>query len=77
MVRLPRRIWIQLAILAAVTLIAGGVMAFGFVNVPALVGIGRYNVTLATSVVRRAVPDVRRDLPRIRDRQGHVHRRNP
>ena len=46
MVRLPRRIWLQLAILAAVTLIAGGVMAFGFVNVPALVGIGRYNVTL-------------------------------
>ena len=46
MVRLPRRIWLQLAILAAVTLIAGGVMAFGFVNVPALMGIGRYNVTL-------------------------------
>ncbi len=46
MVRLPRRIWLQLAILAAVTLIAVGVMAFGFVNVPALIGIGRYNVTL-------------------------------
>ena len=46
MVRLPRSVWIQLAILALVTVIAGGVMAFGFVNVPALVGIGRYNVTL-------------------------------
>lgn len=46
MVRLPRRIWLQLAIMAAVTVIAGGVMAFGFVNVPALLGIGRYNVTL-------------------------------
>ncbi|AEV73187.1 virulence factor Mce family protein [Mycolicibacterium rhodesiae NBB3] len=46
MVRLPRTVWIQLAILAAVTLIAGGIMAFGFVNVPALIGIGRYNVTL-------------------------------
>ena len=46
MVRLPRSVWIQLAILAVVTVIAGGVMAFGFVNVPALVGIGRYNVTL-------------------------------
>jgi phospholipid/cholesterol/gamma-HCH transport system substrate-binding protein len=46
MVRLPRTVWIQLAILAAVTVIAGGIMAFGFVNVPALVGIGRYNVTL-------------------------------
>jgi phospholipid/cholesterol/gamma-HCH transport system substrate-binding protein len=46
MVRLPRTVWIQLAILAAVTVIAGGIMAFGFVNVPALIGIGRYNVTL-------------------------------
>ncbi|OBI73496.1 MCE family protein [Mycobacterium sp. E740] len=46
MVRLPRTVWIQLGILAAVTLIAGGVMAFGFVKVPALVGIGRYHVTL-------------------------------
>ena len=46
MVRLPRSVWIQLAILAVVTVIAGGVMAFGFVNVPALLGIGRYNVTL-------------------------------
>ena len=46
MMRLPRAVWIQLAILASVTVIAGGVMAFGFVNVPALVGIGRYNVTL-------------------------------
>ncbi|BBX00494.1 mammalian cell entry protein [Mycolicibacterium moriokaense] len=46
MVRLPRTVWIQLAILAAVTVIAGGIMAFGFVNVPALIGIGRYNVIL-------------------------------
>ena len=46
MVRLSRSVWIQLAILAAVTLIACSVMAFGFVNVPALIGIGRYNVTL-------------------------------
>ena len=29
MLRLPRRIWLQLAILAAVTLMAGGVVAFG------------------------------------------------
>lgn len=46
MVRLPRRIWLQLAILAAVTVIAGSVMLFGFVNLPALIGVGRYNVTL-------------------------------
>src|SRR3954469_22012273 len=46
MVRLPRSVWIQLAILAAETVIAVSVMAFGFANVPALLGIGRYNVTL-------------------------------
>jgi phospholipid/cholesterol/gamma-HCH transport system substrate-binding protein len=42
--RLSRRIWTQLAILAAITVIAIAVMAFGFVKVPALVGIGRYTV---------------------------------
>src|SRR6478735_5516870 len=46
MLRLPRPVWIQLAILAAVTVIACSVMAFGFVKVPALLGIGRYHVTL-------------------------------
>lgn len=44
MIRLSRTIWTQLAILAAVTVIAGGIMAFGFVHVPALLGIGRYTV---------------------------------
>jgi phospholipid/cholesterol/gamma-HCH transport system substrate-binding protein len=42
--RLSRTVWNQLAILATVTLVAGGVMAFGFVKVPALFGIGRYTV---------------------------------
>ena len=46
MVRLPRSVWIQLSILATVTVIAVSVMAFGFANVPALLGIGRYIVTL-------------------------------
>jgi phospholipid/cholesterol/gamma-HCH transport system substrate-binding protein len=46
MVRLPRTVWIQLAILAVVTIVAGAVMLFGFVNLPAIVGIGRYNVTV-------------------------------
>jgi phospholipid/cholesterol/gamma-HCH transport system substrate-binding protein len=46
MLRLSRTVWTQLAILAAVTLIACSVMAFGFVKVPALLGIGRYDVTL-------------------------------
>jgi phospholipid/cholesterol/gamma-HCH transport system substrate-binding protein len=46
MLRLSRTVWTQLAILAAITLIAVGVMAFGFVHVPALLGIGRYTVTV-------------------------------
>ena len=46
MVRLPRAVWTQLTILAAVTVIACSVMAFGFVNVPALLGVGRYTVTV-------------------------------
>jgi len=44
--RLSRRVWTQLAILAAVPVIAVGVMAFGFVKVPALLGVGRYTVTV-------------------------------
>jgi phospholipid/cholesterol/gamma-HCH transport system substrate-binding protein len=43
--RLSRPVWTQLAILVAITVIAVGVMAFGFVKLPGLVGIGRYTVT--------------------------------
>jgi phospholipid/cholesterol/gamma-HCH transport system substrate-binding protein len=46
MVRLSRPVWIQLAILSAITVVAVGVMVFGFVNVPALFGVGRYTVTV-------------------------------
>ncbi|MDT7758381.1 MAG: phospholipid/cholesterol/gamma-HCH transport system substrate-binding protein, partial [Mycobacterium sp.] len=46
MLRLSRPIWTQLAILAVITLIAVSVMAFGFIHVPALLGIGRYTVTV-------------------------------
>ena len=46
MLRLPRSVWIQLGILAAITLIAGSVMTFGFAKVPELLGIGRYTVTV-------------------------------
>jgi phospholipid/cholesterol/gamma-HCH transport system substrate-binding protein len=44
MVRLTRQVWTQLGVLAAITVIAVSVMAFGFVKVPALFGIGRYTV---------------------------------
>lgn len=46
MLRLPRSVWTQLAILAVITVVAVSVMAFGFVKVPALLGIGRYTVTV-------------------------------
>jgi phospholipid/cholesterol/gamma-HCH transport system substrate-binding protein len=42
--RLSRRVWTQLAILASVTTLSVAVMAFGFVKVPALLGVGRYTV---------------------------------
>ena len=44
MIRLSRTVRIQLTILAVITLVAGGVMTFGFLNLPALLGIGRYTV---------------------------------
>jgi phospholipid/cholesterol/gamma-HCH transport system substrate-binding protein len=46
MVRLSRQVWTQLAVLASITIVAVGVMAFGFVKVHALFGIGRYTVTV-------------------------------
>ena len=46
MLRLSRQVWTQLAILGAVSLISVGVMAFGFIDLPALFGIGRYHVTV-------------------------------
>lgn len=43
---LDRRTQVQLAIFIAVSLIAGAVMTFGYVKVPALFGVGRYTVTV-------------------------------
>jgi phospholipid/cholesterol/gamma-HCH transport system substrate-binding protein len=43
---LDRRIKIQLAIYALVTLLAGVVMAIGYIRLPAMVGVGRYSVTV-------------------------------
>ncbi|ORA33477.1 MCE family protein [Mycobacterium aquaticum] len=46
MIRLSRAVWTQLAILTVITLVAVAVMAFGFVKVPALLGFGRYTITV-------------------------------
>lgn len=44
--RLNRWIRIQLAIFTVVTVVAGAVMIFEYINVPAMFGIGRYTVTV-------------------------------
>jgi phospholipid/cholesterol/gamma-HCH transport system substrate-binding protein len=43
---LDRRIKMQLAIYALVTLIAGVVMTIGYIRLPAMLGVGRYSVTV-------------------------------
>ncbi|WP_167104524.1 MCE family protein [Mycobacterium sp. DL592] len=44
--RLNRWIKIQLAIFGVVTVTAGAVMIFGYIDVPAMLGVGRYTVTM-------------------------------
>ncbi|CAJ1581081.1 MlaD family protein [[Mycobacterium] wendilense] len=43
---LTRRIRMQLTVFAVVSVVAGAVMIFGYINVPAMFGIGRYAVTV-------------------------------
>jgi phospholipid/cholesterol/gamma-HCH transport system substrate-binding protein len=43
---LSRRILVQLAIFGVVALVGGGVMVFGYLNLPAMFGVGRYRVTV-------------------------------
>ncbi|WP_099025843.1 MCE family protein [Mycolicibacterium palauense] len=44
--RLSKWIKIQLAIFATVATVAGALMIFGYIRVPALLGVGRYDVTM-------------------------------
>jgi phospholipid/cholesterol/gamma-HCH transport system substrate-binding protein len=41
-----RRIWIQLAVFSVISLVAGAVMLFGYVRLPAMFGVGLYTVTM-------------------------------
>ncbi|WP_407688127.1 MCE family protein [Mycobacterium sp. HUMS_1102779] len=43
---LTRRIFVQLAIFGVVALVGGAVMVFGYIQLPAMFGIGRYRVTV-------------------------------
>lgn len=43
---LTRRIRVQLAVFAVIALISGAAMAFGYIRLPAMFGIGRYQVTV-------------------------------
>lgn len=44
--RLTKWVKIQLAIFSTVAVIAGAVMIFGYIKVPAMLGVGRYTVTM-------------------------------
>ncbi|OCB22482.1 MCE family protein [Mycobacterium intracellulare] len=44
--RLNKRTKIQLSIFAVVAVVAGTIMAYGYIRVPAMLGWGRYNVTV-------------------------------
>lgn len=44
--RMTRRIWIQIAIFLTISFIAIGYMAYGYVQVPRLLGLGQYKVTV-------------------------------
>lgn len=44
--RLTRKIWIQIAIFLTVSIVGIGVISFGFIRVPQLLGFGVYKVTL-------------------------------
>ncbi len=43
---LTRRIVVQLAVFACIALLGGAVMVFGYIKLPAALGIGRYHVTV-------------------------------
>jgi len=44
--RVSRRILIQVAVFTVIALVAGVIMAFGYVRLPAMFGVGRYTVTM-------------------------------
>ena len=44
--RLHRKVKAQLAVFVAVSIVAGILMIFGYVRVPALLGLGHYTVTV-------------------------------
>src|SRR5918995_963459 len=44
--RLNRRMSIQLAIFAIIAIAAASIMAFNYVRVPAMLGVGKYSVTV-------------------------------
>ncbi|MGE2716766.1 MCE family protein [Mycolicibacterium litorale] len=43
---ITRRIKLQLALFATVAVVAGGIMVFGYIRVPAMLGFGQYTVTV-------------------------------
>lgn len=41
-----RLIKVQLVVFAVITVVAAGIMAFGYIKLPAMFGVGRYTVTM-------------------------------
>jgi phospholipid/cholesterol/gamma-HCH transport system substrate-binding protein len=70
-------VWTQLAILASVTIISIAVMAFGFVKVPALLGIGRYTVTVDLPASGGLYPTSVVNYRGTESRQRQIGRRHP
>ena len=64
--RLTRRIVIQLAIFALVATTALAIMVFGYMRLPAMLGIGQYRVTVELPGDGRAVSAGKRHLSRQR-----------
>lgn len=44
--RVGRLIRVQLVVFAVITVVAAGIMAFGYIKLPAMFGVGRYTVTM-------------------------------
>ena len=62
---------VQLAMFTVIAPSRGAVMVFGYIKVPAMLGAGRYTVTVELPG-GRPVPDRQRHLPRHRGRPGRV-----
>ena len=67
---LTRRILIQMAIFALVSITALAVMVFGYMRLPEMFGVGQYRVTVELPETGGLYPTGQRHLPRRPGRPG-------